>query len=650
MQNKISVTNRFYIISILFGVLILGINLLNHYFYRTYAWDYAAYNFAWYDFAHLKSSESPIYWANNMSFFQDHFSFTLIILSPLYWIFTPIFGTYSLLIIQTLFIYWGSWAVYKLVKLKTGSETSSIFALILYFITYGRFASLITDCNIEIILSSLVPVFLYYFEKKKFLISTLIFAFILLGRENMPLWFIFIGIFLLINHKKDSQKRKYSIIYIFISIIYFILIFKVFIPLTHNSERPFSLFNYSALGKNPFEALITILTKPGKAFSMLFVNQLPDAKYNFVKAEFYYVYLLSGGFLLFFRPKYLLLFIPIIAQKMYNDAPTRWSIESYYSIEIVTLLPVAVFLILHDIKFKKINEIKSQKIKLSLGIAVLLISAIITVLKLNIKHREIKNYPIQKNVFYNSKMYRSNLDIKKLNKYLEIIPDTSKVSATGAIASHLAFRPYIYYFPRVDNAEYIILLQDNKIFRYTKQKALKKINNYVFNNDFNIIVNDYPILILKKDKNFIKPERFFCDCEKTSADKLSFIHKNQIFQNADLQNNETAYSGKYSIKLDRNNKLGLSTEINNISVGKHIRVSVMKKGEGGALVCSATNPKKLYFMSTETEKKYPNGWEKLELNIIVDKKLKDKTLKFYVWKNSDSDSAIFFDNLEILVK
>jgi len=106
---EIKVSRNGYIILAAFGLLILGIGLLNHYFFRTFGLDYASYNFAWYDYAHFRVSSCPLYYwdTNNLTFFQDHFSFTLILLAPLYWIFTPFFGTYSLIIIQNGFILLG---------------------------------------------------------------------------------------------------------------------------------------------------------------------------------------------------------------------------------------------------------------------------------------------------------------------------------------------------------------------------------------------------------------------------------------------------------------------------------------------------------------------------------------------------------------
>jgi len=368
----------------------------------------------------------------------------------------------------------------------------------LYFVTYGRFASLVADVNLEIILSSLIPVFLYHFEKHNFLKLGFVFVFLLVGRENFSLWLIFIGLFLLGTYWKDYKKRIASIIIIFISLLYFILAFKVFIPYFENPNKHFSLFNYSALGDNPFDALKFIFYNPLKAISLLFVNHLDDAQYDFVKYEFYIIYLFSGGFLVFLRPKYLLLLIPIIAQKMYNDNPLRWSSEFYYSIEVVTILPIVVFFILNEIRFPNFIKKHSVKIKKYLGILIVISGAAMTIHQFDFKHRELKYYGPDKNKFYDARMYATSFDVSKVHNYLNIIPEHASVSATGNITSHLAFREKIFYFPRVEDADYIVLLTNLVPYFLTEQKFNQHINKYLYNEDWKIIVNDDPLIILKK--------------------------------------------------------------------------------------------------------------------------------------------------------
>ena len=50
-----------YITILFFGSLYLVMVFCNHFFFRTWTYDYGSYNFAFYDYAHFRVSECPQY-------------------------------------------------------------------------------------------------------------------------------------------------------------------------------------------------------------------------------------------------------------------------------------------------------------------------------------------------------------------------------------------------------------------------------------------------------------------------------------------------------------------------------------------------------------------------------------------------------------
>jgi len=476
---------------IFFGILYLTIYCCNHYFYRTYAFDYAAYNFAFNDFSHFRISDCSVFPTEHVNFLQDHVSFTMFVFIPIYWLLGWLTQTYTLLIIQTAIILYGGWATFKLIELKTTQKIYPLLALLQYFILFGRWTSFVSDCNLAIIASSMIPVFIYYFEKKSIIPFFLSFIFILITREDMALWTLFIGIFFLSSHFKDVKLRTVSISIIGLSIIYFFVIFHYVIPLLETPFKKFTLFNYTALGANPSEALSFIIKHPIDTFKMFFINTSNDKGFDYVKFEFYYVYILSGGFLLFFRPKYLLLFIPILAKKMLNDGQVRWSVELYYSIEFVSILPLVIFLIL--------LELKNVKLQKALVILVCIGTILIDVVKLN-EHRNVDWWGDSKYAFYNSKMYTSDFSVIQVKKQLSVIPQDARISVSGSIATHLAFRKKVYFFPRIEDAEYIALFKNRDQYPFNPEQFKTVINQYLNDKSWMPIINNPTLLILKKRK------------------------------------------------------------------------------------------------------------------------------------------------------
>ena len=330
--------------------LITGIT--NHYLFRSYAFDYGVYNYAFWDYSHFHISPCSLYGLNDskVNFLQDHFSLTLFFLIPFYWLLNWLTGTYTLIILQTFAVIFSGWALLKYITIKSNNSWIGLGAMLYYFLMQARYASLSSDCNIAIFSGCLVPFFLYYFEIKNRIASVTILLLTLVSREDMPLWFIFILLTLIIIHRKEKDRVIFCGLLIVLSLSYFIVLFSIIIPSIEEPGKSYSLFNYSVLGKNPLQALLFIFSHPLKTLDLLFINQLSDPQYDQVKMEFYITYLISGGFILIFNPKYIIWFIPLVAQKMLNDIPARWSINWYYAVPIATMLPISVFLVISNIE------------------------------------------------------------------------------------------------------------------------------------------------------------------------------------------------------------------------------------------------------------------------------------------------------------
>ncbi|MCC6370360.1 MAG: DUF2079 domain-containing protein, partial [Bacteroidia bacterium] len=410
---------------------------------------YGIYNFAFFDFAHLESSPCPILFdGTNSTFLQDHFSLLLPLLSPLFWAVNWIFGTYTLLILQWLFIVYGGWATYKLITFKTGESLTGLLAMLCYFLLYSRFCSYQSDCNLAIFGSALIPAYIYYFETKKYIPLICIFLLLMISREDFPLLLIFINMFLMISHRKDKGQFKFAVLTFAFSLLFFVIIFKWIIPAFETDNKKFNLFNYAVLGSTPSESLLFILKHPIESVKLLFINHLNDPAYDWMKAKYYFVFGLAGGVLLFIRPHYLICLIPIIAKKMYNDDPLRWTHETYYGIETASVLPMLVFMALSEFQIGKTRKI----------IAVFLFALTITSTYYCFST---SNYPniYSKFKFYESGFYKTDYPAKEIHQMLSLIPDGATMSASGRILPHLASRKNIYYFPnKKDNeADYICI-------------------------------------------------------------------------------------------------------------------------------------------------------------------------------------------------
>jgi uncharacterized membrane protein len=465
--------------------------VMNHYLFRTYALDYAAYNQAFWDFAHFRVNSNTIMEPPLDNFFQIHPGFTLLLISPLYHIFNPIFGTYSLLIIQNIFILMGGYCVYLLIYRKTENFWIALLAFIHYNIIWGHYSALSADFIEVTFISSMVSAFMLFFDKRKFLLAALTFLFLLVGKENMGIWLFFICILLILLYK-DKKARWIAAGFGVLSVVYLVFLFEVAIPYFQDPERPYWGFAYSVLGDSPAEAVKFIVTHPFESLRLLFVNHLNDPDYDNIKKEFYVVFALSGGLLLFRRPVFILPFIPVIAQKMFNDGCLRWGILSFYSIEVVSILTMFVFM--------ATIGLRNIRIKYALYIVLCLSTLMVTLYKLN--HRTAFWYDRSKENLLITEFYQSEWDVRKIRKQVrELVPDDAALVSSQCILPHFSQRDKAYMFPYLHDATYMVLLMGSNNYPLSPDAFNSEAEKYLNNPDWEHILDDYPLIILRKKED-----------------------------------------------------------------------------------------------------------------------------------------------------
>ena len=207
---------RFYIV-LLFTIVYCLISLVNHYNFRTYAFDLGIYNNSIYQYSHLYNNPHPyVYW-HVTNFLGDHFALYTMIFSPLAYL----FGSYTLLYLQIAAIIFGGIGVYKIVKLKYPDTFLPEISLFHFYTFYGIYSALAYDYHDNVVASMFIPWFILALLNNK--IKKLIFYAVLIciGKENMPLILAFICIGLVFLTKVKRQK----IILLIISVCFLIYMY-----------------------------------------------------------------------------------------------------------------------------------------------------------------------------------------------------------------------------------------------------------------------------------------------------------------------------------------------------------------------------------------------------------------------------------------
>ena len=472
----------------LFSLIFASITFVNHYNFRTYGWDLGINHNAIYDYAHFRWNDCMVMQPSFTNVLSDHFSLYPILVSPFYWI----FGTWTMLLFQFLSILFGGFGIYRYIQELTKNNTISIIAVAHFFSFYGIYSALSFDYHDNVVATMFVPWFLLYFEQKNWKKTILFFVLILIAKENMALWAVFLGFGLAFKSlvQKDRKTALIGIYFAIAALIYFLLVIKVIIPSLATPGREYLHNSFNALGGNFGEVLINIFKHPLKTVELLFTNHSGDPMYDGIKAETYFAILLAGGIALFLAPEYLIMLIPIVAQKVFNDIPIRWGISDHYSIEFAPIVIIALYTVIHRMK----------KWKVELAYASLAVCIVSTISFMD--HRVSEYYKRDNTRFYSLAHWKRDFSVKEVHLLLKKIPSNAKVSAQSALIPHLSFRDIIYHYPHVDNAEYIaLLLKDTNKYPQDEASYNQAISDFIASGDWKIFVKTDALLILKKSDN-----------------------------------------------------------------------------------------------------------------------------------------------------
>ena len=476
-------------IIIVFAIIYALISLVNHYLFRTAALDLGINTHAVYCYSRFMPSYYTLsYGGSEINFLGDHFSPIMFLYVPFYYL----FGSYTLLLIQIAAILSGGYGIYKYSLIYFKDNTIPLLIMLHFFGIWGIFSALAFDFHNNVIAAMLVPWLFYFYKKEKYGIFMIFFLLIIFSKENMILWMVFLiaGIIFTKKERKFSRIIKFEIPLIIFSIIMFVLVMKVIMPYFTTEHVKGQLYRYSYLGGSLSEIIWTIIHKPLYILNLFYKNQLGNPFYDGIKNEFYLVLLFSGGLALLLRPAYLLMLIPIFAQKMLSSSYGNWGINGQYSIEIVPIISLALIDFLSGIKNLNVGK----------GIIVFVIISTFIVDYKVFEDRKSLWYDKVNTVFYEKEHYDTDLNIKAIYAKLKDIPDDVTISVGSALAPHLFRRKKIYLFPNVKDAEYIVLLYGNDKFTFPlkKDKFREKVSYYTTEGGFEKIYNQNKLMILKR--------------------------------------------------------------------------------------------------------------------------------------------------------
>lgn len=470
------------ITTIIFAAIYSLISLVNHYNFRTYALDLGAYTNALYDYTHFQWNDSTAFLQEPENLLADHFDIYLIIFSPL----SLIFKTYTLLVVQITFLLIGGWGVFKYFDAQETSRRFALPAAIYFYTFFGVYGAVSFDYHSNVIAAMLVPWLLYHIRGRRLITSAILLFVIILAKENVSLWAGFISLGLLWEYRKDKLLRNFLAFSALGCFIFFVMVTSIVMPAIATSNE-YAHFDYSILGSGFKEAIIHLLSHPIDSIQTMFVNHTGDPFGDYVKLELHLILIFSGLPLLFWKPQYLLMLIPIYFQKLFHDNYSMWGVSDQYSIEFASILAIGAFSVIRDFKKPKISTIVMYT-TLVLGLA----SAI------RIMDNPTAYIDKTRIRIYKEAHYTKDYNVKEVHQALDNIPKDAIISSQSQFVPHLALRDHIYHFPEIKNADFVVFSAKEGTYPMDPKEFDLFTDELKVSAEWEIEYDDHALVILKR--------------------------------------------------------------------------------------------------------------------------------------------------------
>jgi len=435
---------------------------IRHNHFESFAYDLGIYDQGVWLLSQFKFPYSTI---KEMIIWGDHFSPSLSLAAPFYWLWSDV---RVLLFLQALVICVGAIPIYFLGKKYLESNILPLVIAFSYLVYFGLQNGLLFDFHLAVIYVGLIPWLFYFADKKRWLVYFLL-TLILIGlKEDAPIVSLSIGLFILFKYR----NYLIGLATIFLSIVCLFVITQWFIPFFnplgfhYQPELPVSLSDWWA-----------VLTYPAVKIKTLIVSFLP----------FGFLPIFSGAGL-----------IPIVIHFLEHfvgkDLIGRWDIYLHYRAPLGAFMAIGTIFAIGGIK----KRLRLKKRVDYVFAAIILASTFFTQYYFHL--------PL--NTLAKRAFYQKHSDVNTINYLIGKIPKDASVVSQNNIASHLTHREKLYLFPKVQDADYVLInLRENQpannFFNgagYQYQEAKTDLEDLVSSGKFGVVERKSDIYLLKRNE------------------------------------------------------------------------------------------------------------------------------------------------------
>jgi uncharacterized membrane protein len=361
-----------------------------------------------------------------------HFDPILLLFVPIYALFpTPT----TLTLLQVFIVAIGSIPIFWIARDLLHSDWAGIGYAGVYLMLPALQAAVVFDFHGVTVAMTFLAFALWALLQKRYKAFAVCALLVMSCKEDMPLLIFMMGLYILFV----QRQWKVGTITVLGSATWFAIANFVIIPSYSPIQDNIHIVRYSALGSNLTEVILSFFVRPTQVLAVAFQPQ---------KLPYWVRLTMPVAFTSFLDPLLLLLSAPSLAINILSADPLVYRPDTFHY-----TAPVVPFIVVSSI---------SGVARLSgwLGgddqdhVARWRLRLLIVVIGASLGYHVMVGYtPLRLGFEWPSPDEHDTLATQMLDK----IPPQASVSAQNSLASHLANRPYLYIFPKVDDAEYIAL-------------------------------------------------------------------------------------------------------------------------------------------------------------------------------------------------
>jgi uncharacterized membrane protein len=414
-----------------------------------------------------------------------HADFLLILLAPVYYIWSD---PKALLVIQVVTLGFGGFVIYAIAQDVLGSpRTRMVFAAA--YVLYPAIQKLtLQDFHAEVLSIPLFLIAFWALQKNKSLLFIL-FSFLAgLGKEQIWLVVVFLGVYAMVF----TKQKIAGLLTVVIGLCMFMLIFWFIIPRNSPAGQHWALSYLSMYGNTQNQIILGMIRNPMRVIHDFFGND---------RLFYYFQLLFPVGFLSLLAPQILLISLPnLLINSLSNDQFMR-IIDYQYSSSVIPWIFISAIYGYKNVLllFQKIRTHLHRKFIISVCGMILLSSYVWGELPFEKTSR----------FFYFTSDQSENALLRRLEK--EIGPQFS-VSATNNVGAHFSERQYIYYFPlNAQSVDYVIAKLGDQYAWPSGDEQFAKVTALFHNPQYELFAQDGNVYAFRKIKLSDIPKEIFLE-------------------------------------------------------------------------------------------------------------------------------------------